>query len=79
MVKSVMKEISISKVKANCLAVLEEVRNTGEPVRVTRFGKPIADVTPARPETALVDDIGAMKGTISFPEELIEVGRSVQR
>jgi prevent-host-death family protein len=41
-----MKEIPISKFKATCLAVLEEVRKTGEPVVVTRFGQPIAEISP---------------------------------
>jgi hypothetical protein len=34
-----MREIAISKFKATCLAVLEDVRRTGAPVRVTRFGR----------------------------------------
>ncbi len=41
-----MKEIAISKFKATCLAVLEQVRKTGKPVLVTRFGQPIATVHP---------------------------------
>ncbi len=45
-----MKEIAISKFKATCLAVLERVRKTGEPVVVTRFGQPIAKIGP--PEAA---------------------------
>jgi prevent-host-death family protein len=46
-----MQEIAISKFKATCLAVLEDVRRTGTPVRVTRFGRPVAEVVSARPET----------------------------
>ena len=41
-----MKEIAISKFKATCLAVLERVRKTGEPILVTRFGHPVAEITP---------------------------------
>ena len=41
-----MKEIAISKFKATCLAVLERVRKTGEPVLVTRFGHPVAEINP---------------------------------
>jgi antitoxin (DNA-binding transcriptional repressor) of toxin-antitoxin stability system len=41
-----MEEIAISKFKATCLAVLERVRKTGEPIRVTRFGQPIAEISP---------------------------------
>ena len=42
-----MEEIAISKFKATCLAVLERVRKTGKPILVTRFGQPIAEITPA--------------------------------
>lgn len=42
----IVKEIAISKFKATCLGVLEEVRRTRRPVRVTKFGKPVADVVP---------------------------------
>jgi prevent-host-death family protein len=43
-----MDEIAISKFKATCLAVLEEVRKSGKPVLVTRFGKPVATIVPPR-------------------------------
>src|SRR5207245_9853174 len=39
-----MKEIAISVFKAKCLGILEEVRKTRKPIRVTRFGKPVAEV-----------------------------------
>jgi prevent-host-death family protein len=41
-----MEEIAISKFKATCLAVLEKVKQTGEPVLVTRFGHPVAQIVP---------------------------------
>jgi prevent-host-death family protein len=41
-----MEEIAISKFKATCLAVLERVRKTGQPILVTRFGHPVAEITP---------------------------------
>lgn len=41
-----MEEIAISKFKATCLAVLQKVKKTGEPVLVTRFGQPIAQIMP---------------------------------
>lgn len=42
-----MKVISISKFKATCLAVMEEVRQTGQAVLVTKRGEPIAEIVPA--------------------------------
>jgi prevent-host-death family protein len=41
-----MEEIAISKFKATCLAVLEKVKKTGQPILVTRFGHPVAQITP---------------------------------
>jgi hypothetical protein len=41
-----MEEIAISKFKATCLAVLERVRKTGKPIRVTRFGQAVAEINP---------------------------------
>lgn len=45
-----MKQLAVSKLKVHCLAVVEEVNRTGQPVLVTRFGKPVAEIIPARPQ-----------------------------
>jgi antitoxin (DNA-binding transcriptional repressor) of toxin-antitoxin stability system len=42
----VMREIAISKFKATCPAVLEDVRKTRRPIRVTRRGKVVAEIVP---------------------------------
>jgi prevent-host-death family protein len=41
-----MKSVAISTFKARCLALLEHVARTGEPLLVTKRGKPLARVTP---------------------------------
>jgi antitoxin (DNA-binding transcriptional repressor) of toxin-antitoxin stability system len=41
-----MDTMPISKFKATCLATLERVRRTRRPLRVTRFGRPVADIVP---------------------------------
>jgi prevent-host-death family protein len=41
-----METMAISRFKATCLAVLERVRTTGEPILVTRRGVPVAEVVP---------------------------------
>jgi prevent-host-death family protein len=61
-----MEEMAISKFKATCLAVLERVRRTGRPLRVTRFGKPIADIIPASVEPVKTDWMGSMRGTLEI-------------
>lgn len=58
-----MESIAISKFKATCLAVIEEVRKTGTPVRITRHGKPVADIVPPGPPEPSGDWLGSMAGT----------------
>ena len=48
--KKPIREIAISKFKAKCLSLLEEVSKTRTPLRITRRGKALADVIPATPE-----------------------------
>ncbi len=66
-----MREIPISKFKATCLAVLEEVRRTGAPVRVTRFGRPVAEVVPTRPET-VSSWLGCAKDSIEISGDITQ-------
>ena len=56
-----MKEIAISVFKAKYLGILEEVRKTRKPIRITRFGKPVAEVVPSSPASAR--RLGSMVGT----------------
>ncbi len=58
-----MKEIAISVFKAKCLGILEEVRKTRKPIRVTRFGKPVAEVVPPSPGKPTGRRLGSMAGT----------------
>ncbi len=58
-----MEEIAISKFKATCLAVLERVRRTRQPVRVTRFGNPVAEVVPPSANPNDKPWLGSMAGT----------------
>ena len=41
-----MEEVTISKFKATCLALLAKVKGTGQPILVTRKGEPIAQIVP---------------------------------
>ena len=56
-----MKKIAISEFKAKCLAILDEVKKTQQPVLVTRRGQLVATISPPPPN----DDrswIGSMQG-----------------
>ena len=55
-----MKQMRASVFKARCLAVMDDIQATGEPVTVTKRGKPVVKVIPAESEK---DDIfGFMAG-----------------
>jgi len=66
-----MEKIAISKFKATCLEVLERVRRTRKPILVTRFGKPIAEVTPPSLPTRKESRLGAMTGTVRIKGDII--------
>lgn len=66
-----MKEIPISKFKATCLAVLERVRKTGEPILVTRFGKPIAEVKPPSDAKPQLRRLGTLSSTIEIQGDIV--------
>ena len=66
-----MEEIAISEFKAKCLAILERVRKTRKPIRITRHGKPVADVVPP---AAVVDRdawLASMKGSAKILGDII--------
>jgi antitoxin (DNA-binding transcriptional repressor) of toxin-antitoxin stability system len=65
-----IKTMAISKFKARCLAELERVRTTREPLVVTRFGKPIAQIQPP-PEEKRASWIGSMVGTARIIGDII--------
>jgi prevent-host-death family protein len=66
-----MKEIAISVFKAKCLGILEEVRKTRTPIRVTRFGKPVAEVVPPAPEERPKSWLGCMAGSIEIVGDIV--------
>ena len=65
-----MNTVAISEFKAKCLSLLEQVQKTKTPLRITRHGKPVADVVPAAPEP-MPDWFGSMKGTLQIFGDII--------
>ena len=66
-----MEEIAVSEFKAKCLALLKRVRKTRKPIRITRFGKPIAEVVPPGPTAGNADWLGSMAGTAEIMGDII--------
>jgi len=66
-----MKEVAISEFKAKCLGLLEEVRKTRKPIRVTRFGEPVAEVIPPAPQPRPKHWFGCMEDTIEIVGDIV--------
>jgi prevent-host-death family protein len=66
-----MKEVAISEFKAKCLGMLEEVRKTRKPIRVTRFGEPVAEIVPPTPEKPTQRLLGCMAGTAEILGDIV--------
>lgn len=64
-----MREVKASEFKAKCLKLLDEVAATGEPIVVTKHGKPVARVE--RVASTAKSLRGCMKGRIEIvdPED----------
>jgi prevent-host-death family protein len=44
--RTAMKKMAAGKFKAHCLAVMDDVQATGEPVVITKRGEPVVKVVP---------------------------------
>ena len=68
-----MESIAVSKFKATCLAELERVRTTGEPLLITKRGAPLAQVLPPPPPTVQKKSaFGCMAGTARELGDILE-------
>jgi prevent-host-death family protein len=63
------KTMKASECKAKFLAVLDEVAATGEPVIVTKNGKPVGQIVPAREKPKTL--YGALKGSFKIVGDIV--------
>ena len=66
-----MDSMPISKFKATCLATMERIRKTGQPLRVTRFGKPMVDIVPAAPEAKSRSWMGTWRDEVEICGDIV--------
>lgn len=66
-----MVEVAISEFKAKCLALLEQVRRTRQPLRVTRFGKPVAEIVPPTVIQDRASWVASMKGSFKIIGDIV--------
>ncbi len=64
-----MKQMAAGKFKAECLAVMDQVLKSGEPVTITKHGKPVVKLVPAEENP---DDIfGYMAGKAEIVGDIV--------
>ena len=66
-----MKEMPISEFSVKSLEVIERVRMTGETIRLTRFGLPVADIVPTGPPPDRDAWLGSLKGSVEIRGDII--------
>jgi prevent-host-death family protein len=65
-----MRDVSISEFKAKCLGLVEQVQKTRQPLRITRHGKPVAELIPTGPDRKR-KFLGDMKGTVEILGDIV--------
>lgn len=55
--------------KAECLKLMDEVARTGQPVVITKHGKPVAQLVPIPPQSRSL--FGYMKNTVRIKGDIV--------
>jgi prevent-host-death family protein len=58
--------VAAGRFKAECLALLDRVEQTGEPLVVTKRGRPVAEVVPIRAASR------SLKGSVTVRGDVVE-------
>jgi len=69
--KKPIQEVAISEFKAKCLALLDEVDKTKVSLRVTRRGRPIAEVIPTSPNMEERNWLGSMSDSMEIAGDVV--------
>ena len=64
-----MQTYTASEFKAKCLKIMDEVAESGERIVITKRGKPVAELLPARERRKSA--FGAMSGMITYKGDII--------
>jgi prevent-host-death family protein len=64
-----VKAMAAGTFKAKCLAIMDQVLQSGEPVLITKHGKPVAKLVPA--EQPADDIFGYMTGKVKIVGDIV--------
>ncbi len=63
-----MTTVGAGEFKVKCLQLLDEVAASRQPLVITKFGKPVAQLVPMPPTVKLR---GALEGTVLFEDDIV--------
>jgi prevent-host-death family protein len=66
-----LQTVSISEFKAKCLALVNKVKKTGQPLLITKRGEPIAQVVPPPKGEKPKSWLGCMRETGTIVDDII--------
>jgi len=61
-------QVPAGEFKTHCLQLIDQVAASGEPLTITKRGRPVARLVPLLPERAL---FGALKGSVRSQHDLV--------
>ena len=61
--------IGAAEFKAKCLNLIDQMSSDGEPITITKRGKPVAVLSPVSDAGPPASIIGAMKGSVIFYDD----------
>ncbi len=64
-----MKQMSAGTFKSKCLAVMDQVSRSGEPVLITKHGKPVVQQVPAEKHAEAI--FGYMAGKVKIIGDIV--------
>ena len=65
-----MKQVPVSKFKANCSALIKQIQKTKRSIQITRRGKVIAEIRPM-PSGKRANWLGSMKGALKIEGDIV--------
>ena len=67
------KTMGAAEFKTHCLRIIDEVERSGEPVTVTKRGRPVVQIQPSRSaETERRPFVGCMTGSVTILGDITE-------
>jgi prevent-host-death family protein len=78
MINTKEKEIAVSKFKAKCLGLLDEVQTSGQEIIVTKYGKPVAKVVPLDEDKEGLERFNKARESIKIKGDIVSpLGKEV--